>query len=1150
MTDSARYAVVGCSECSSHWIVDLHEQAESSECPRCGHRRHISKRRKMAYADDHQKAAELRARILANRAGKGEKYKGSDDFGTLARTLDEVPQGSDLFADAAEEALGLADDTNNSSEKTDLTTDPGSGPDVDVHVADRPQLDAGPIQPGVEPGLQLVDPGGQVNISGIVTHDLPPQRSEWLPDLNEELIPYTTRLVQDLAEDRDWPVQEFGRITSFVDHVLADDVVDLEGADITTGAKQEVRAYFEAAARYAFLWDDEDYRDARGFEGERQFELVEDTLRDLGTGGGQFNAGFEAFRHSLVQLHEQREHPLVLTFNLSGEDWVDAEPETVRKSLRAFDALAEAFDVRLLVSTGVWSMIQRLVSNAGDDRGEADDDAETDVPGWVERYERLIDERTTSRRRGPDEGAEKERDLQREAWTYVQENSGQTGLLTTLANLDADDDRSVMSLKRDTEIDYADASIDVWCDDLEQHGLVSVDRAHASNRLSLTSLGVAAQEFVASDGSVVHPDQSRLDGSSYGHPSASRKYSVARHEIGGVGRPPAERWLAETGAPGEDSSFVEWLGDRGGRREVDPLILHRRFEAGNRVEGVNLVDDHLIRWGDTDAENLPDGDGRKVYTSCFDDHMVVAYQWGGSMASLVRPICGLLDNKSLSKVLDIDTVGTQFQNLHDGVNSFENDLEDVLQRAQQIGWLSEDELAHYDSWRDRIADLKALLLSKMSELDEMDNGLRRELMNDLQGLLTSATHMFHAAGIEITTVVRMPDVDELVDDEKRYQDFLDFLRYTVTKQAGYEDENGFHSIYRMLIEDRPKKLKSRSPYDIDQAAPTADLTMNWQVVGPGVSAFQEDIEEAIAKETERLREPIDEGQEDAALLEIPIVGANSHGHTRNLIREIGEQKGFDRRHRDDLDRLSRALEAALATDDWAPSPYLVADVLDSLESRDRPWDELTVQALENGLATLPSDCIFSELKPAQQAMLSALLEADEPLSRQDLIEVTSESSYDRHHKDLKAFWLVEETEDGGLVAHIEPWWASTNEATEPFQEDHPNPASQPAGQTVRSGPRGNPGDILLLAEDGADGSVIPPDKFRELGVRGSATNPDWREILDDLGYGEWATIFRAYCDQWTETISEPYSDPSAVRIGPEPVSHDEQQASLQAVAGD
>ena len=1134
------FALIGCSDCSEVWVIE-DDDRQTMECPTCRSTKHRSKRRTIAYADEFEQIAQIRSAVLAERAGYGDADL--DHYATQEIRTDEpivddrsYLEGVGVDDETVDEIAATDDEGESTTSSTNdrPTADPGTGPDIDVEIADRQQLTGSTADEPRGTGVFVLEPHGQRSLTGFEYRDVPPQTSEWLDDVVADLIPSTARLVQDLARARydfDYrdPDAGSGAVSTFIHECLVDEVAQLDAADADAAIVEEARAYHDAIGRYALLWADDVYRVRRGFDGAEQFERIEKTLETTGTGRrGQFQAGVEALRHSLVALHAEREETLSLSFILAGEDWTAAEPETLKNALATFDVLGDGFDVRLLMSPGVQNRVRMLVRNALDHDDEA-------VPSWADRFAYLTDDGTTSRRQQTtDDSAESA-----QGWDAINDDDLSQGCRRLLAQLDHDEARSTKALKRDDVVDAAANSVDVYTGKLEAKDLIHTDRSHASNRHTLTSLGQSALDYVANDGTLVPPNQSRLLGASYSDPSASHKYSVARQPTGGEPHSPAERWMAETGDPQEDG-YVQFLGDSTGVREIEPPVLHRRILAGERVKGVNFVDSDILNW--REAEN---GDGRVTYSSIFDDQALLVTQWGGPAQTLARLCSGLLGNKMMSKALNMDALGEQFERAHDGVNSYENDLHDVFVRAQQIGWLSEDELDHYDAFRERYGDVRSTLLQKVAGLDDLDNGLRSQLFDDLHGLLCSATHLYRAAGIDVSFNIRLPDTQQLQDNESAFEDFLDFMRYTVTKQAGYEDENGFHSWYRMCIEDREQKLKSRSAYDIGSDN-TADLTASWILSGPNVSDLKDHVQEAVSKESGRLRERIDEGVEDAAVLDVPMIEVNSHAHIRGLVREVADQKGFREGNRDDLDRLTRCLEAALATDDRGPDPFLVQDALESLESRDRYYDSLDVRSIENALASLPAKQLFPTLPESARRMLSAMFASDEPLDRQDLIEVTSESSYDRHWKTLRAFFLVERT-DEGFVAHLEPWWASTNEQRKPFHEDHPNPVQQPPGGHIKqSAPPARPYGVIFEIANETEHFQIPPDRYYELGKRWDEI--DW--ILDELDLECLRPILQAYCDDWFDADDQSYSDPSGVQIGPPSPGQDAEQLQIaEAVAG-
>jgi len=113
-----RFAVVGCRDCHHHWIAEDLRDQDTVQCPRCGLTRESRLVRPQADADNWYVACELRARLLAQRAGELETFTEEwDDFGVLddqinfsvattsPEALDEKPLHSDVFAEEVDQRL-------------------------------------------------------------------------------------------------------------------------------------------------------------------------------------------------------------------------------------------------------------------------------------------------------------------------------------------------------------------------------------------------------------------------------------------------------------------------------------------------------------------------------------------------------------------------------------------------------------------------------------------------------------------------------------------------------------------------------------------------------------------------------------------------------------------------------------------------------------------------------------------------------------------------------------------------------------------------------------------------------------------------------------------------------------------------------------
>jgi len=105
------YAVVGCSNCNALWVVE--GRPDTTGCPRCEKRHQFGKLRKFVTTDDEDHAREVRASILANKAGHGDAFAELDDFATLDDYTDDVGMSDDEFLAQAgvdtDEVAGVED---------------------------------------------------------------------------------------------------------------------------------------------------------------------------------------------------------------------------------------------------------------------------------------------------------------------------------------------------------------------------------------------------------------------------------------------------------------------------------------------------------------------------------------------------------------------------------------------------------------------------------------------------------------------------------------------------------------------------------------------------------------------------------------------------------------------------------------------------------------------------------------------------------------------------------------------------------------------------------------------------------------------------------------------------------------------------------
>jgi len=90
------YAVVGCTDCSSLWVIETGN--ETASCPRCGSRHRTDELRHFAEAEDPDAARDARSAIVANRRDAGDA---APSFGDLEAAIDGDAVDDEVRLEAA-----------------------------------------------------------------------------------------------------------------------------------------------------------------------------------------------------------------------------------------------------------------------------------------------------------------------------------------------------------------------------------------------------------------------------------------------------------------------------------------------------------------------------------------------------------------------------------------------------------------------------------------------------------------------------------------------------------------------------------------------------------------------------------------------------------------------------------------------------------------------------------------------------------------------------------------------------------------------------------------------------------------------------------------------------------------------------------------
>lgn len=1078
-----RYRVVGCRSCDGLWVIDARASAEETSCPRCEARWERRMLRSKASADELDVARELRGRLLADRAGHLDVILDEDDYGVLedrirtqleaerelyGERVDLRPLGSDEYAEEAAEVLDrrdelLADEAEAYLQQRDqlyaeaaeahlarrspVVGDTEPEPDSDESDAvddpdDEPASELASSD-ARDPSIRAVTAGDQPDLARLPVRGVGPQLTNWIPDLLEDLLPTMTQAVRSFALDAGHAPIEGDRASTrhravgreLLDELAPDAIEGTDSPEIDVSTVEYLYAAAEWALEYADVGDVEQLPQRE----QARREELRHTLTTIGTGRGSMNAGHEALDVVAALLAEAPERPILRVY-LDAKAWGELDDRaTGERALDALTTLATGLDVEVVLSSpGLVRSLSRRYEDwlqehlgftaSAEWWGEAGEDATTDQEARATAQAALAE-------------------------------ITQEGQIRVLAHMPEDGSpHQQRSLVDDPEVALSVSGVSRAVSALVEAGLLEKDTEPRHNVLRLSEAGQIAQEYVADDYTVCDPRQTTLgtglavppvDGGRFTETLQSKTgtvYSANEHgdppqEGDAEGREPSpEDVICATGEAHEDG-FVQWLD---GTPTFNKWAMQQRITDALRGDGVTLVDDRIGKLED----------GRVAQISCFEDEFLGIVEWGDVLPTLGRITSALLDGRALGKVLTSERTGEEFENLHGGrIEDLSPRADDVVRWGHQVGWFSEDQQTWTD-WKKRYGSVKSMLLKELPEAHASDDQeLRGQLIRDFLGIITSATHLYYAAGIDVVINLRIPDVRQLLD-EQRLGNFLGFVEHVIPKQTTYQH----HSGYRMLLEDRPEKLKARLSYEIDPEAPGMDMTASWLISGPTITELQDEIEDAIQGNQADLREQIAEGNEQAAVMEIPVFNANTYTSIRQIISDRAVKKGFirpeaasrDAQSREAIERLTRLFISSLNTPETPhrANPHDVAEALLRISQSDR-GSELTVDDVAFGLSQLPPDRLLSELTPSTTKCLQELLVADEPLGRSAIVERADVSgqTWDRNYELLAALDLVEPVEVDGYrrwTATLEPWWSpgrqaeinSDDEVPEQFWDDH------------------------------------------------------------------------------------------------------------------
>ena len=1151
------FHVVGCPNCTAHWIVEQVPHRYLTECPRCESRyRRPAEQRgdhrrlaTIATAETRAEAAAKRAVRLSDRAsgiGKAQQF-GLEEIDNFAEVAAEVEINGDALVEAADRRLEAETDLNaealrgrNASRPVGRRADSTVGrPTLELsapsetikrrlhrvlveseakadpavaametagldpeYLADaaaeavgtigesqlnggQNESDDGPVIEPIKGSLQLVHVDNLPATADVVLEDVGPRMSEWLGEWTEATFDETVSTLRSIIDAEGVQPVWQQRVSLALKRCLHHQY------GIVATDSEETK-YAEVLAEYA--------AGPRWEQNDRQQDRFEEMLLGIGDPTRQAYDGLDTVTRGPLQVLRYRETPLSTAVQLDTEAWLSlGDRETGIRALKTLGAITQSS--RVYLGYDSLCILEELADRFGDYL----------EMGGVS----LVEERDSALQCCSETAPDAEGSAARNAYEWLSNARDGTHAVRLLKTLDRAPDAT---LTREEIIAHSDVELTTSTfypvkSDLTDAGLATWESRHGeqSSRLSLTYAGRLAAAHIDGGWRVVDPLQATGE-TDLIHPHIRRPSTVGSRSTrtgGGEDRPgdgggcpagtparSAETWFAEASAAGFEASaaagggnedaagdeYVHWLNGPGGA--IGAWGMHRRLTAPVTKPGIHLVNASHVDW-------TQESDSRATFVSDLEvrdgELLVVAQAGVDPLVTLCRLATTLLDARVLAGVATESEIGAEFEQLYEGawdtiddVDSVD-DFHDVLRGGVQIGWLSDDQQT-IEEYRERLQGLRAGLLAELGVCVGLDRGddRRVELFEDLHGVLASLTQLLWASGRDVIFNLRVPHLDDLLDDELYRGDFRTFFARTVPKQAVFYTSTGWHSWWRNAMEHREEKLEERRPLGLDNTGEVATtLTASWVISGPGVTAFEGDVRGAIDAE---VRERPD-GTQAAPSLKIPIRDATQPGVLAELIEDIAGEKHYevaraavdgtdddsrgqtgtnggatasvkaydpdtvalDDGRADDIARLLRVCLGALGTANrpLAASPFAVAEALLYTAESTRAGDYLCVRDLEYGFSQLPPGELFPELGRVRTSFIQVLLEADDPLRPREIVdrsisEADTLRTWQDAREELLALGIVEERSTGEYAhytATLEPWWTRTTTSARPPNVD-------------------------------------------------------------------------------------------------------------------
>lgn len=95
------YAVVGCTQCGSYWLLSDPGESASATCPRCGRSHQTKKLKRFFESEDRDAARQARAALLAKKHGDSAEFADVAHVSELEAQLDDRAVSDEEFLEGS-----------------------------------------------------------------------------------------------------------------------------------------------------------------------------------------------------------------------------------------------------------------------------------------------------------------------------------------------------------------------------------------------------------------------------------------------------------------------------------------------------------------------------------------------------------------------------------------------------------------------------------------------------------------------------------------------------------------------------------------------------------------------------------------------------------------------------------------------------------------------------------------------------------------------------------------------------------------------------------------------------------------------------------------------------------------------------------------